>query len=175
MDVFYVVSHPSCTYGRQYCQNLSRAKRFVLPSRTGFMKLMASKRIGLDKIMISPDGEITVTNDGATILGQMEVEHQIARLLVQLSKSQDDEIGDGTTGVVGEYLRAMLSFAFPHLRTCCQSWPELCWSKAKPCLIVASTLYVSPMALRGRVQLPSITLTRSQTKSSSRRRTQRIS
>lgn len=55
---------------------------------------------GLDKIMISPDGEITVTNDGATILGQMEVEHQIAKLLVQLSKSQDDEVGDGTTGVV---------------------------------------------------------------------------
>lgn len=59
---------------------------------------------GLDKILISPDGEITVTNDGATILSQMEVEHQIAKLLVQLSKSQDDEIGDGTTGVVGEQL-----------------------------------------------------------------------
>ena len=58
--------------------------------------------VGLDKILISPDGEITVTNDGATILSQMEVEHQIAKLLVQLSKSQDDEIGDGTTGVVGE-------------------------------------------------------------------------
>ena len=58
--------------------------------------------LGLDKILISPDGEITVTNDGATILSQMEVEHQIAKLLVQLSKSQDDEIGDGTTGVVGE-------------------------------------------------------------------------
>ncbi|EKM78853.1 hypothetical protein AGABI1DRAFT_114426 [Agaricus bisporus var. burnettii JB137-S8] len=55
---------------------------------------------GLDKILISPDGEISVTNDGATILSQMEVEHQIAKLLVQLSKSQDDEIGDGTTGVV---------------------------------------------------------------------------
>ncbi|CAG8574338.1 13630_t:CDS:10 [Funneliformis caledonium] len=55
---------------------------------------------GLDKILISPDGDITVTNDGATILTQMEVEHQIAKLLVQLSKSQDDEIGDGTTGVV---------------------------------------------------------------------------
>ncbi|KAI0311135.1 chaperonin Cpn60/TCP-1 family [Amylostereum chailletii] len=55
---------------------------------------------GLDKILISPDGEITVTNDGATILGQMEVDHPIAKLLVQLSKSQDDEIGDGTTGVV---------------------------------------------------------------------------
>lgn len=60
-----------------------------------------TSRPGLDKILISPDGEITVTNDGATILGQMEVEHQIAKLLVQLSKSQDDEIGDGTTGVVG--------------------------------------------------------------------------
>jgi T-complex protein 1 subunit epsilon len=53
--------------------------------------------------MISPDGEITVTNDGATILDQMEVEHQIAKLMVQLSKSQDDEIGDGTTGVVGKH------------------------------------------------------------------------
>ncbi|KAJ1554074.1 T-complex protein 1 subunit epsilon, partial [Cladochytrium tenue] len=55
---------------------------------------------GLDKILISPDGDITVTNDGATILSQMEVDNQIAKLLVQLSKSQDDEIGDGTTGVV---------------------------------------------------------------------------
>ncbi|KZV97473.1 T-complex protein 1 epsilon subunit [Exidia glandulosa HHB12029] len=55
---------------------------------------------GLDKILVSPDGDITVTNDGATILGQMEVEHQIAKLMVELSKSQDDEIGDGTTGVV---------------------------------------------------------------------------
>lgn len=66
--------------------------------------------IGLDKILISPDGEITVTNDGATILGQMEVEHQIAKLLVQLSKSQDDEIGDGTTGVVGTSLTNDLDF-----------------------------------------------------------------
>ena len=51
--------------------------------------------------MISPDGDITITNDGATIMDQMELENQIARLMVQLSKSQDDEIGDGTTGVVG--------------------------------------------------------------------------
>ena len=55
---------------------------------------------GLDKIMISPDGDITVTNDGATILGQMEITNHAAKLLVELSKSQDDEIGDGTTGVV---------------------------------------------------------------------------
>jgi hypothetical protein len=63
---------------------------------------------GLDKILISPDGDITVTNDGATILSQMEVEHQIAKLLVQLSKSQDDEIGDGTTGVVGALMMSNL-------------------------------------------------------------------
>ena len=55
---------------------------------------------GLDKLMVSPDGEITITNDGATILHQMDVEHQVAKLLVSLSKSQDDEVGDGTTGVV---------------------------------------------------------------------------
>ncbi|UYV69488.1 CCT5 [Cordylochernes scorpioides] len=55
---------------------------------------------GLDKLMVSPDGDVTVTNDGATILKMMDVEHQIAKLLVQLSQSQDDEVGDGTTGVV---------------------------------------------------------------------------
>ena len=53
-------------------------------------------------MMVSPDGDVTVTNDGATILDMMQVEHQIAKLMVDLSKSQDDEIGDGTTGVVGE-------------------------------------------------------------------------
>jgi len=55
---------------------------------------------GLDKMMVGPDGDVTVTNDGATILDLMDVDHQVAKLMVQLSKSQDDEIGDGTTGVV---------------------------------------------------------------------------
>ncbi|XP_064397819.1 T-complex protein 1 subunit epsilon-like [Halichondria panicea] len=55
---------------------------------------------GMDKMLVSPDGEITISNDGATILNKMDVQHQIARLMVELSKSQDDEVGDGTTGVV---------------------------------------------------------------------------
>jgi T-complex protein 1 subunit epsilon len=55
---------------------------------------------GMDKLLQSPDGDVVITNDGATILERMEVEHQIGRLLVELSKSQDQEIGDGTTGVV---------------------------------------------------------------------------
>ena len=54
----------------------------------------------MDKMLVSPDGDVTVSNDGATILEKMDVEHQVAKLLVELSKSQDDEIGDGTTGVV---------------------------------------------------------------------------
>ncbi|KAJ1429699.1 chaperonin Cpn60/TCP-1 family [Ochromonadaceae sp. CCMP2298] len=55
---------------------------------------------GMDKMLVSADGEVTITNDGATILQKMEVEHQVAKLLVDLSVSQDNEIGDGTTGVV---------------------------------------------------------------------------
>lgn len=53
-------------------------------------------------MMVDKDGEVTVTNYGATILNMMDVDHQIAKLMVELAKSQDDEIGDGTTGVVGK-------------------------------------------------------------------------
>eukprot|EP00421_Protoceratium_reticulatum_P009618 CAMPEP_0168374670 /NCGR_PEP_ID=MMETSP0228-20121227/9420_1 /TAXON_ID=133427 /ORGANISM="Protoceratium reticulatum, Strain CCCM 535 (=CCMP 1889)" /LENGTH=543 /DNA_ID=CAMNT_0008387623 /DNA_START=71 /DNA_END=1702 /DNA_ORIENTATION=- len=55
---------------------------------------------GMDKMVVGPDGDVLVTNDGATILEKMDVQHPIAKLLVDLSKSQDHEIGDGTTGVV---------------------------------------------------------------------------
>ena len=54
----------------------------------------------MDKMLISKDGDVTVTNDGATIVDNMNVEHPIAKLLVELSKSQDNETGDGTTSVV---------------------------------------------------------------------------
>ena len=55
---------------------------------------------GMDKMIKGPDGQVLVTNDGATIVEKMEIAHPIARLLVELSQSQDAEIGDGTTGVV---------------------------------------------------------------------------
>jgi len=55
---------------------------------------------GMDKMLVSPDMDVTVTNDGATILAKMDVQHEVAKLMVELSSSQDDEIGDGTTGVV---------------------------------------------------------------------------
>ena len=50
--------------------------------------------------MVTEDGAITITNDGATIMDLMEVQNEVGKLLVDLSKCQDNEIGDGTTGVV---------------------------------------------------------------------------
>lgn len=54
---------------------------------------------GMDKMISSPGGDVVITNDGATILKQMEVSHPTAKMLVDLSKSQDVEAGDGTTTV----------------------------------------------------------------------------
>merc|ERR1712042_386923 len=54
---------------------------------------------GMDKMIQDAKGEVTITNDGATILNQMKVVHPAARMLVELSKAQDIEAGDGTTSV----------------------------------------------------------------------------
>jgi len=54
---------------------------------------------GMDKMISSPSGEVVITNDGATILSQLEVKHPAAKMLVELSKAQDVEAGDGTTTV----------------------------------------------------------------------------
>lgn len=55
---------------------------------------------GMDKMIQDPKGRVIITNDGATILSQMEVIHPTARMLVEISKAQDIEAGDGTTSVV---------------------------------------------------------------------------
>uniref|UniRef100_A0A4W2DGZ5 Uncharacterized protein n=1 Tax=Bos indicus x Bos taurus TaxID=30522 RepID=A0A4W2DGZ5_BOBOX len=54
---------------------------------------------GLDKTLVNKYGDVTMTNDSATLLSMMDVDHQITKLMAELSKSQDDEIGDRTTGV----------------------------------------------------------------------------
>ncbi|XP_034945124.1 T-complex protein 1 subunit alpha [Chelonus insularis] len=56
--------------------------------------------VGLDKMLVDDIGDVTVTNDGATILRLLEVEHPAARVLVELAQLQDTEVGDGTTSVV---------------------------------------------------------------------------
>lgn len=51
-------------------------------------------------MLVDEIGDVTITNDGATILRQIEVEHPSAKIMVQLSQLQDEEVGDGTTSVV---------------------------------------------------------------------------
>lgn len=56
--------------------------------------------VGLDKMLVDDIGDVTVTNDGATILRLLEVEHPATKVLVELAQLQDEEVGDGTTSVV---------------------------------------------------------------------------
>ncbi|MDD1775752.1 MAG: TCP-1/cpn60 chaperonin family protein [Candidatus Methanomethylicus sp.] len=63
---------------------------------------------GMDKMLVDTLGDVTVTNDGATILGEIEIQHPAAKIMVEVSKTQDEEVGDGTTSSVilaGELLK----------------------------------------------------------------------
>ena len=63
---------------------------------------------GMDKMLVDGFGDVTITNDGATILDEMEVQHPAAKMMVEVAKTQDDEVGDGTTTsvvVAGELLK----------------------------------------------------------------------
>ncbi len=55
---------------------------------------------GMDKMLVSPTGEIIVTNDGVTILNEMSIEHPAAKMMVEIAKTQEAEVGDGTTTAV---------------------------------------------------------------------------
>jgi thermosome len=63
---------------------------------------------GMDKMLVDSLGDVTITNDGATILDEIDVQHPAAKMMVEVAKTQDDEVGDGTTTAVvlaGELLR----------------------------------------------------------------------
>ena len=55
---------------------------------------------GMDKMLVSATGDIIVTNDGVTILEEMEIEHPAAKMMVEIAKTQEEEVGDGTTTAV---------------------------------------------------------------------------
>lgn len=55
---------------------------------------------GMDKMLVDPLGDVTITNDGATILKEIDVQHPAAKMMVEVSKSVDNEVGDGTTSSV---------------------------------------------------------------------------
>ena len=56
--------------------------------------------MGMDKMLVDDLGDIVITNDGATIVKEMNVEHPAAKMIVEVAKTQDDEVGDGTTSAV---------------------------------------------------------------------------
>ena len=63
---------------------------------------------GMDKMLVSSLGDVVITNDGVTILEEMQIEHPAAKMLVEIAKTQENEVGDGTTTVVvlaGELLK----------------------------------------------------------------------
>ncbi|MBI4019602.1 MAG: TCP-1/cpn60 chaperonin family protein [Candidatus Aenigmarchaeota archaeon] len=63
---------------------------------------------GMDKMLVNSIGDVTITNDGVTILEEMEVEHPAAKMIVEVAKTQENEVGDGTTTAVviaGELLK----------------------------------------------------------------------
>jgi chaperonin GroEL (HSP60 family) len=63
---------------------------------------------GMDKLLVDSMGEVTITNDGVTILKEMDVQHPAAKMLIEAAKTQDNEVGDGTTTVAvlaGELLK----------------------------------------------------------------------
>ncbi len=83
-------------------RNIAAAKAVAESVRT----TMGPK--GMDKMLVNTIGDITITNDGATILQEMEIEHPAAKMLVEVAKTQEEEVGDGTTTAVvlaGELLR----------------------------------------------------------------------
>ena len=54
---------------------------------------------GMDKMLVDSLGDVTITNDGATILKEIDVQHPAAKMVVEVAKSVDNEVGDGTTSV----------------------------------------------------------------------------
>ena len=83
------------TYGREALRNNAMAARAIAE----ILKTTYGPK-GMDKMLVDSLGDITTTNDGATILDKMDIQHPAAKMLVQIAKGQDEEAGDGTKTAV---------------------------------------------------------------------------
>jgi len=83
------------TYGKEAQRNNIMAARTIAET----VKTTLGPR-GMDKMLVSSFGDVTITNDGATILKELDVQHPAAKMLVEVAKTQDNEVGDGTTTAV---------------------------------------------------------------------------
>ncbi|HEY8139665.1 MAG TPA: thermosome subunit beta [Nitrososphaera sp.] len=85
----------SQTRGREALKNNIEAAKII----ASMLKSVLGPR-GMDKMLVDSMGSVTITNDGATILKEMDVQHPAAKMMVEIAKAVDDEVGDGTTSSV---------------------------------------------------------------------------
>lgn len=83
------------TRGRDALRNNIDAAKIV----ASMLKSVLGPR-GMDKMLVDSVGSVTITNDGATILKEMDVQHPVAKMMVEVAKAVDNEVGDGTTSSV---------------------------------------------------------------------------
>ena len=89
-----VPDHVTRTLGREAQRNNIMAARVI----ADIVKTTLGPK-GMDKMLVDSAGNITITNDGVTILEEMELDHPAAKLIVDIAKTQEHEVGDGTTTV----------------------------------------------------------------------------
>lgn len=93
--IFILAEGSKKTSGRNAQKNNIEAGKLVAES---VRSTLGPK--GMDKMLVNSIGDVVITNDGATILGEMQIEHPAAKMMVEVAKTQDDEVGDGTTTAV---------------------------------------------------------------------------
>ena len=95
MPVVLLKDGASQTKGREAQRNNISAAKII----ADIVRTSLGPR-GMDKMLVDSLGDMTITNDGATILKEIDVQHPAAKMLVEIAKSTDNEVGDGTTSVV---------------------------------------------------------------------------
>ena len=95
----FIIIHEQKPKSLVHGLDAQKANIMAAKSVVGILKTSLGPK-GMDKMLQSPDGDVTISNNGASLLEQMDVENQIGKLMVELSRSQDYEIDDGTTEVV---------------------------------------------------------------------------
>ena len=84
---------------RNYGREAQRSNIAAAKAIAGAVRSTLGPR-GMDKMLVGTTGDIVITNDGATILGEIGVQHPGAKMVIEVARTQDDEVGDGTTTAV---------------------------------------------------------------------------
>jgi thermosome len=95
MPVLILKEGTSRTTGKEAQRNNIMAAKIIAET----IKTTLGPR-GMDKMLVSSFGDVSITNDGATIMKELDVQHPAAKMLVEVAKAQDNEVGDGTTTAV---------------------------------------------------------------------------